>query len=787
MVEATKRFIGGLKEVWRGIGDYAPSFRPRLSQVTKSIVGKHVKGNQALKNYRYPSLRRAFEAFRKYAVRTVLGILITYAVVLLVTWISPLPGPAVPENLPDYFRDFQDINLGLLGAQASFVGLVFPLVIAFVGLLAQGNTSSSERLGIYFQETSTVLTGGSSLALCFAILAQLPFAALFEVRVIAASTVLNLIWLAFNLVLLAHFLFRTIEYLRPKARTRLQKEYLANVAWPAELTRIVFMNQWIHAAKYGHLPGNPEDEDDELDLAQTRDSVHYGMSLTDGEPPLAQRNLTRDHVVSDVRFGLLRRLVTRWQSARGEPGDRRSLYFPLTPWSTYRGDVVLWRSSHDEGWAFRHHAKRSFIFTQTREVDGEATSSSLLSELVSDATTLLENGRADEFATQMGAILDLHAFLFEIAQSPEGDFSYAAMENVRGRTLATQWVSEYRDLQKRAVDVIARDPVFFRHCSDLGSRLMWRLDRNIAPSEMKSLNLLGYNAYYHLTNWAASRYRASGGKTGSPAVLNTLAAGADETYADAWREFVAGWEGLVFAEAAIRGHDENVWSELTKRREFLLHHLRLTAEMVGKSVWIGDAIATRWSADILLKWTGSAGASDYNHGHRWWALRRDNPTAALLGETWSRVLTQVSVVDEGEPNPRDVFSVALMNTTEDYTVVLTTILVHWSVEFGAEGAAGAAAKMLLRQQPFDRGRIGYSEWAPLSASGVLLSIWRIVGSSELFDEGYASQFEEFAERLGEFGDAPMGISTWLHGQWRAGILTTVRGAYPHDDGVCHAG
>ena len=92
---------------------------------------------------------------------------------------------------------------------------------------------------------------------------------------------------------------------------------------------------------------------------------------------------------------------------------------------------------------------------------------------------------SDEFATQMGAILDLHAFLFEIAQSPEGDFSYAAMENVRGRTLATQWVSEYRDLQKRAVDVIACDPVFFRHCSDLGSRLMWRLDRNIAPSEMK--------------------------------------------------------------------------------------------------------------------------------------------------------------------------------------------------------------------------------------------------------------------------------------------------------------
>ena len=105
--------------------------------------------------------------------------------------ISPLSG--------DYYRDLQDINVGVLSAQAALVALVFPLVIALVGLLFEGRMTSGGGLSVFFKETEAVAVGGSSLLLCAAIAIQLPIFAAVPARMGAAWTVANGGWFVLNL------------------------------------------------------------------------------------------------------------------------------------------------------------------------------------------------------------------------------------------------------------------------------------------------------------------------------------------------------------------------------------------------------------------------------------------------------------------------------------------------------------------------------------------------------------------------------------------------------------
>ena len=78
-----------------------------------------------------------------------------YGVVGTITALVPPTdyGPQIPGDLADYFRDLQTINLALLGAQATLLGLVYPLVIALVGMLFETRSSTGHRLQIYFSET----------------------------------------------------------------------------------------------------------------------------------------------------------------------------------------------------------------------------------------------------------------------------------------------------------------------------------------------------------------------------------------------------------------------------------------------------------------------------------------------------------------------------------------------------------------------------------------------------------------------------------------------------------
>ncbi|MBM9594743.1 hypothetical protein [Roseitranquillus sediminis] len=163
---------------------------------------------------------------------------LAYLVAVVLSDLEWLHGFSLAADGQASVRDFWTFNIGLLAVHAALIGVVFPLVIAFVGLLNQGRATFSSRLTIYVDSSRALFVGMSSLFLCLALLAQLLFAERIG-DAGATATLLSLAWFSVNALALAYFVLKTIAFLHPARRAPIMRAYVANEVWPREMTAVV--------------------------------------------------------------------------------------------------------------------------------------------------------------------------------------------------------------------------------------------------------------------------------------------------------------------------------------------------------------------------------------------------------------------------------------------------------------------------------------------------------------------------------------------------------------------
>lgn len=212
--------------------------------------------------------------------------------------ISDIPwGPRTPGGLEDYFRDLQSLNLTILGIQASFIGLVFPIVITLADSLSSGRIGLSGRISIFLKETEANGTAFSSVMLIIVVLAQALFLPQWPDRVIAAVTFGNVLWATFNLWLIVRFLTEAIRYLQPQNRRQMINRYIANTALPELLTSMEMRRAF--DTLVSTLPGDLDAEFTVFALSRASNSKTVRASNT------------LDVIVHDVRPRRLRRAVNQ--------------------------------------------------------------------------------------------------------------------------------------------------------------------------------------------------------------------------------------------------------------------------------------------------------------------------------------------------------------------------------------------------------------------------------------------------------------------------------------------
>lgn len=696
-----------------------------------------------------------------WAVRHPLLILLCAAAVyvtpILLNWICLLPGSTNGANRQQSIDTFSAINLGILAVQATLVGLVFPLVVAFVGLLNQGRASFASRLTVYIDSSTAIFVGVSSLTLCVAIAVQLPFAATIGPAK-TAFKLLNIGWFAINALTLAHFVLHTISFLHPARRASIMRSYVTNVVWPRELTETVTANRWSNAVHYGYLPAG---DDTDPFAAGGAARTWYTSLLDDGEPQV-QRRLRKKSSLSDVRFAMIAPIVRAWlEDVRSlNDGQKHDLVIPLDPGYKYVGEQVLVRATYPLSRVSRWGIRASFRFRKANDEKAAISETALiLREMIADLMVLIETRHVEEFSELLSEAVDFHLFLYRLAQFHDEDLNYAQLGSGKGlsfRTIGEEWASAYRDLVRRAIERLANEPQFTGRISYVAARIYNHTKGEVTPKAMQPVLWLARFVAFQLMDWAIGEHHAESSMKADAAAHAFKLSQFEEPYARAWREFVGGWERLLQAIASTPDGGERKqrsWEDLKRDSENLANHLDATTRIAARAVWLGDTLATNWSCDLILHWRIQVERTLDTRGIHW-GLRSETLTINTLEAEWSDI--RESLLSQGgeEIIASKVFASIFNNAWYDHVVVLTSICTHWAMHAEATATATQAAHMLLHGEPHDRGDVGHGVTA-FTGVDILASALRITGSGVRFaDNSYAGRIDHLLESLGQLGDSP---------------------------------
>lgn len=734
----------------------AAIFRPSLKGIVDDIVTVHLNSENA-RTYRYPFLKRLVMAMGRHPVRSIVAVIVLYGCALALGWPSHVPQINLQEQTS---KDLGTANVGILGVQAALIGLVFPLVIAFVGLLNQSRASFATRLTIYVESTAAIFTGISSLLLCLAIAIQLSLSSQLGANPMLASTVLNLLWFAANVFSLSYFVLRTIAYMHPARRTPLIRAYVANVVWPRELRETVTRNRWTGAIDYGYLPKGRDDPN----IFEAGGGARTWYGPVDYGEPRVMCQLWRKKRLVNVRFAMLRPIVQDWLAETVDrAGDtHHDFVIPVEPGLEYEGEFPLVRATTALAPVSTFGIWCSFTFRTARKDHGMVTSSTdLLREMMADLIALVDGRQVEEFTRQLREVVDFHLFLYELAQSPVEDFNYALIGPGRGlfgysRTLGPSWVHAYRDLIARAAERLFDEPGFFGRLAHAPATIYGRASSTVTPKALiPLLEFADYLAYRLME-------RELDGKE-----TETAAPGADlptfpftrreKILDEAWRDMAAGWERLL-QQIAVRGARDKrsdwEWEDFQRIAEIVADHLRLTTELVGRAVWQACPMASRWTCDLLLHWRHQAQrAWDMRGTH--WLLQSEGLTLSIIGRSWEDV-TDLPLGPDGQMlTPAGIFSAVAHNAWLDHLVTMASLSIHWAIHRAARETPVMATRMLLQDEPHDSGDIGYRGSQPLSGVELLTSILRVRGAEARYADGsYAGRFDHLLEGLGDLSKQP---------------------------------
>lgn len=725
---------------------------PWLSRIAKDHVRTHVRGNRTSRILRYSSLRGALATIARRPLSCMMVLTLLYLGALVATWLVPsVPwGPRAPALVDDYFRDFQTINLALMGAQATLLGLVYPLVIALVSLLFQEATARGARLNVYFKETEATAVGGMALLFIAIVSAQSPLYGQIPVRVVAAATVVNILWFSANLVGLAFFVRSSLDFVRPAGRHRMLESYLANTAWPAQFLATVRTNRLQGAQTYGYL-GEPVE-------AGTGGLINpYEF-----DPVVARKAMARSRILVDVAFGRLNAVLQG--QTRGATRGRSPATLTFTPSIdvTYsEGSVVLARGSGTLPATERFVLDRAYRFGRPVRKDPSSLTQDLLNELVSSAYAQFEVGSYDHFDVRLDEATQLHVRLYELAASPRspGDdpFNYAAIED-GWESLGMSWAASYRALLHRAGDRIDREPRFFERLIYLPSRLHRRI-RSVAPAEARTalFHLAAIPALALLDRAGQEKADAATSGAAPPAVFSFQGA-SGEKYKRFWINYVGGWESFGEALGATeRGDGEEIsWDELRRLTDDLFRHLSDTALLTARAAQIGETQAIGWTADMMMKWRSRTirRLSDDRGG---WALHRPLLTLRHAKMSWSEIeATPLSLQDQPKA-PGGVFGALMENAWFDTVVVtLSSLLAKCPDPVAgavADSGAGRASLALYHNRSVDPGASAHDQARSMETGVLLRSLLRRANRAT----GYGADLDGITERIDRL-DGPHYVS-----------------------------
>lgn len=702
-----------------------------LTKVVRKIDREHFSKNATIAAYKHSWFRSIVRSVHFHPFKSVILVFCFYIIVafilfILINHFHPLLNKDLNDTL------FNAV-IGLLSAQAALVAIVYPLVIALVGILFEIRSTNGSRFSILLHETEALPTGISALLLCAVFALELFIIPNLLTASVLALTILNCLWFVFNIFAFGFFLTHVFKFIHPRTRRNMLYRYIVNVAWPIQRKKVIMRDNIINAINYRYIGTKYNKNYEEKVLIKVAENLSCPPEEKNSHSVSIYLHRVRN--ISNIKFSVLNVVANSWMLPALKHADAEKIPTLVFSGSTsYKNEAQLAVSYHSPiNLAQKFLTKLTYNFCSSIPQSAPPTMFEILNEQIGELIFLVESDRFQAFHDQMNQVIELHLFLFKISEATLGNkkFSYTQMQmlypfdNTTVYTVGEKWGAAYHDLFKRVVNVLPKETEFFTHCAYLGYNLYTKALPVVSSSALGSINSIAFSLFLRLSKWGFLTYKSETGITGNPGILFELTPQKNEIYATAWRDFVGGWEEvltkvpLAFTIEHIK-NDEQKWQELVNHSHFLQQHLLNTAKIIIFSVWRGDYLAINWAADILVRWNSIVENN--------WLANSTNQnipsalfTAQLLEKSWPEFKAGLM---EKYPTVtiEIVLSHILKNLWSDVQIILICLISHWIKQYGTTGAAATATKNILNHVVFDNASIKYTQ--PITFKDAFISILR---------------------------------------------------------------
>ncbi|MEC5407095.1 hypothetical protein VOM14_16235 [Paraburkholderia sp. MPAMCS5] len=658
----------------------------------------------------------------------------------------------------------------LWSVQATLAALAYPIVIAFVAVFLQRRPAADCFMHLYMLNSGALAAGLSSLMLVVVMACQYVVMPYFGACVLLKWGILDAVWFVLNAVLTTHFLYRTVEYLRPDVQSAIVTKYVTSVALPREIRRLysyqvlaqAHSKGWVRASSY--LDNKKEDGPKVL-LAR----FGFGKGTEQGTITLhAPSRLV------DVRLWPLCFAIDGWERAarkwtRPTDGPRRSrvqwpfLTVPLMPGTEYREslDVAQVEDGPSLSRSQRFMLRWAYVFRSVKRERYEIRVKSVIEEFELDARTAAEKTDVKTFERAYNALVGLHELLLGacLVETEDGSVgSWAILPDISeffGRPMHESWNNAYRSVFLAAIETMVADSSPIRRMCHIGQHLsgdaLSRSPADIRESVFDLQTLL----MYQLGDWWTKKIEEQGAQHG-PHIAAMLSPPLSGVYEEVVLTFVGGWENarariVEIPEPTAAFH----WTEVVSIARISAAHIQGTAKLLLAAIKRGDQTASEWFADSLNKWWGNL---DYEHPALALYDKIDFICLDDLGVHWPDVAHSLGLSKEDGRRlgdsvvglQRGVLLAALRNFWTDVRLITIELALSWACQLGrdVEGslAMDVAAGLLTGRQYRGGGTLSHS-LSRLGAAEYLTAKIRQFSASGHYRGGYVARLSQFVQRV----------------------------------------
>lgn len=466
----------------------------------------------------------------------------------------------------------------IFGAQVTLLGLIFPLVIAFIGILLQGKSSNESMWVIYRHNSGFMLVGFSALTLSISFVLLKVYEPWLTHQSQVAASISITAWFLTNLVLSGWFLSKTVAFLSLNSRMTMVVKYVINEVAPSDIKNRLLVHHGLSAIKTGLLL-SPKNESLDVNTFSAKDLENSIFN-----------QFTKPRRITNVWYRILNlgvwffSLQVKLQKTEIGPA---TLLLPFSADNSFTSKLVLAKTNYDSvNWISKVFIKIA-VRTTGKRVQQTLNVDQVIGALFGQLEDSLKDNNSRLFDSAKENLIQFHrdieSSMFFINDNGEPD-NWLLLPEGRwlGGSFLDVFVRESLNIAKDVTRRIQDDSNYYESWCYLYPRLFSSQKDNI-PTKVAETYIDGhYFIWGKLMSWMGGFEKSN----------NIFAQQRDR----AIKHFVGSWEHWRYLL------DKDFESAKSKDYIIASRHLKDSCCMIVYACKYNNNDAATWATDILSHW-----------------------------------------------------------------------------------------------------------------------------------------------------------------------------------------